>query len=211
MPTPADSSPSAGGIVLCGGRSSRMGRPKLSLPFGDELLLQRVVRILRQVVEPVVVVAAPDQEVPELPPQVIVVRDAEEGLGPLAGIAAGLEALQSLVPVAYVSACDVPLLAPSFVRSVLQRLGTHDIAVPREDRFHHPLAAAYRTSLAARTRELLQQGQRRPLHLIEACDTVEIPVAELRAVDPELASLENLNTPEAYERALRRVSESNSR
>ena len=42
-----------GGIVLCGGRSSRMGRPKAWLPFGDELMLPRVVRILREVVEPV--------------------------------------------------------------------------------------------------------------------------------------------------------------
>ena len=56
-----------GGIVLCGGRSSRMGRPKAWLPFGGELMLPRIVRILREVVEPVVVVAASDQEVPPLP------------------------------------------------------------------------------------------------------------------------------------------------
>ena len=47
-----------GGIVLCGGKSERMGRPKLLLPFGDETMLARVVRIVGQVVSPVVVVAA---------------------------------------------------------------------------------------------------------------------------------------------------------
>ena len=37
---------SRGAIILCGGRSSRMGLPKLALPFGPELMLQRIVRLL---------------------------------------------------------------------------------------------------------------------------------------------------------------------
>ena len=82
------------GIVLCGGRSSRMGRPKAWLPFGVETMLQRVVRILREVVEPVVVVAAPNQDVPALPAGVEIVHDEVEGKGPLAGLAAGLAALE---------------------------------------------------------------------------------------------------------------------
>ena len=85
-----------GGIVLCGGRSSRMGRPKAWLPFGDELMLPRVVRILGAVVSPVVVVAAPDQDVPPLPPEIEIVRDPEEGRGPLQGLAAGLEAVAAM-------------------------------------------------------------------------------------------------------------------
>ncbi|MCA9117229.1 MAG: NTP transferase domain-containing protein, partial [Planctomycetaceae bacterium] len=52
------------GIVLCGGRSSRMGQPKHLLPFGDETMLQRVVRTLSAVVSPVVVVAARGQQLP---------------------------------------------------------------------------------------------------------------------------------------------------
>ena len=47
-----------GGVILCGGRSSRMGRPKALLPFGEETLLTRMVRILSGVVDPIVVVAA---------------------------------------------------------------------------------------------------------------------------------------------------------
>ena len=104
-----------GGIVLCGGRSSRMGRPKAWLPFGDEVMLQRVVRIVRAVVEPVVVVAAPGQDVPELPPEVEIVRDEIEGKGPLGGLAAGLAALEGQADAAYLSSCDVPFLMPEFV------------------------------------------------------------------------------------------------
>src|SRR3982750_1451674 len=60
-----------GGVILCGGKSSRMGYPKALLPFGPELMLQRMVRLLGEVVSPIVVVAAPEQELPELPPDVL--------------------------------------------------------------------------------------------------------------------------------------------
>jgi molybdopterin-guanine dinucleotide biosynthesis protein A len=195
--------PTIGGIVLCGGRSSRMGRPKLSLPVGDEVMLQRVVRILSEAATPICVVAAPGQPLPRLPPEILAVRDEEEGLGPLAGIAAGLETLTGLVDAAYVSACDAPLLRSEFIRAIAERLGEHDLAIPRDDRFHHPLAAVYRTSLAPRIRALLAAGQRRPLSLVEASRSNVINVEELRAVDPQLDSLRNTNTPEEYSAALR--------
>jgi molybdopterin-guanine dinucleotide biosynthesis protein A len=136
-----------GGIILCGGRSSRMGRPKGMLPFGDELLLPRVARILGEVVSPIVVVAAPEQEVPPLPEGVRVVRDEQEYLGPLAGIGVGLSALAGEAEAAYCSGCDVPLLRPEFVRAMIGVLGEHELAVPKEGDFHHPLAGVYRTSL----------------------------------------------------------------
>src|ERR1051326_5390008 len=112
------------GIILCGGQSKRMGRPKAWLPFGDEVLLQRVERILRAVVQPIVVVAAPDQDIPSLPGDVTVVRDAERGRGPLQGLAAGLGALAGRADAAYVSSCDVPLLGAEFVRRLIDRKST---------------------------------------------------------------------------------------
>ncbi len=113
---------SAGGVVLCGGRSSRMGRPKAWLSVGGETMLYRVVRVVGAVVDPVVVVAAPGQDVPPLPAGVEVVRDEQEGLGPLGGLAAGLAALAGRVEVVYLSGCDVPLLREGFVRQVLAPL-----------------------------------------------------------------------------------------
>lgn len=55
----------AGGIILCGGKSTRMGSPKALLAFGPETMLQRVVRLLVTVISPIVVVAAPQQSLPE--------------------------------------------------------------------------------------------------------------------------------------------------
>ena len=81
---------SLGAVILCGGESRRMGEPKAWLPFGGERMLQRVVRLVANVVEDVAVVAAPGQELPPLPPSVILARDPVPGRGPLQGLAAGL-------------------------------------------------------------------------------------------------------------------------
>lgn len=198
-----DGSQSIGGIVLCGGRSSRMGRPKAWLPFGPELMLPRVVRILSGVVSPIVVVAAPGQDVPELPANVEIVRDEDEALGPLAGLAVGLAALAGRVQAAFASSCDVPLLEPAFVRSVIEALGEFDLAIPRDGKYHHPLAAVYRTQLEPAVRRLVAERQLRPVFLLEVARAREIDVALLRAADPSLRSLRNINTPSDYEAALR--------
>src|SRR5207247_2796906 len=92
----------------------------------------------------IVVVAAPDQEVPPLPEGVGVVRDEEKGQGPLQGLAAGLAALRGKVEAAYLSSCDVPFLKPAFVRRLIDLLGEHAICVPRVGEYPHPLAAVYR-------------------------------------------------------------------
>src|SRR6476620_9886109 len=98
-----------GGIVLCGGRSTRMGTSKAMLPFGPETMLQRVVRLLGTVVSPIIVVAAPEQSLPKLPDEVAVICDEREHRGPLEGLRVGLKALPNFVEAAYVTGCDVPL------------------------------------------------------------------------------------------------------
>jgi len=117
------------GIVLCGGKSTRMGSSKALLPFGSETMLQRVVRLLGEVVSPMVVVAALDQELPALPGDVIIARDEREARGPLEGLRAGLKALPEDVERAYVTSCDVPLLVPNFVRQMLDLSRGYDVAV----------------------------------------------------------------------------------
>jgi molybdopterin-guanine dinucleotide biosynthesis protein A len=190
------------GIILAGGQSTRMGLAKATLPFGPELMLPRVVRLLSQVVQPIVVVAAPAQKLPPLPEGVLVTRDEREGRGPLEGLLAGLSALAPHAEAAYATSCDVPLLAPAFVREMIARLGEADVAVPVEGDFPHPLAAVYRTSVLPHIRELLAADQLRPAFLYGRVPTRRVPADELRAADPELTTLRNLNRQEDYLAAL---------
>jgi molybdopterin-guanine dinucleotide biosynthesis protein A len=179
-----------------------MGKPKAWLPFAGELMLPRVVRLLGQVVQPIVVVAAPGQDVPPLPNEVAIVRDEEKGRGPLEGLAAGLAYLTGKVDAAYLSSCDVPFLIPAFVRRLIDLLENHAICVPRVgDRFH-PLAAVYRIGVLGTVRELLAENRLRPVFLFDQVSTRIVSVDELADVDPRLQSLRNLNTPEEYDAAV---------
>lgn len=193
------------GVVLCGGQSKRMGRPKAWLPFAGELMLPRVVRLLRDVVSPIVVVAAPDQDVPPLPDDIRIVRDDEKGRGPLQGLAAGLAALPQTAEAAYLTSCDVPFLQPTFVRLLVELLGENRICVPRIGGFHHPLAAVYRLDVLPAVNQLLAENRLRPFFLFEHVPTRVVEAIELADVDPTFQTLRNLNTSEEYEAALREV------
>jgi molybdopterin-guanine dinucleotide biosynthesis protein A len=189
------------GIVLAGGRSTRMGTSKAWLPFGPETMLQRVVRLLGEVVDPIVVVAADGQDLPELPSGVRVTRDEREGRGPLEGLRTGLKALPASSDAAYATSCDVPLLVPDFVRQILRLAAGHEVAVMEIDGFTHPLSAVYRLSTLPRIEELLAADRLRPLFLFESVRTRRVAPSEMSA-DPELRTLRNLNTREDYARAL---------
>ncbi|HEY1305223.1 MAG TPA: molybdenum cofactor guanylyltransferase [Vicinamibacterales bacterium] len=189
------------GIVLCGGKSTRMGTSKALLQFGPETMLQRVVRLLSEVVPTIVIVAAVDQDLPELPRHVAIARDEQEERGPLEGLRAGLKALPSDVERAYVTSCDVPLLVPGFVRQMLDLSRGYDIAVMDIDGFTHPLSAVYARSTLPHIEALLAQNRLRPALLFDAAKTRRVRPADV-TVDPDLRTLRNLNTREDYERAL---------
>lgn len=191
-----------GGVVLCGGSSRRMGLPKATLPFGPELMIQRVLRLLSEVVEPLMVVAAPGQGLPILPDDVVIAHDQHEGFGPLEGLRVGLTAMSALADAAYVTGCDVPLLVPGFVRHLIEQIEDHQVVVPVDGSFYHPLAAVYRTDTVPDIESLLAVGRRRPIDLYETVDVSRVHVSQLRSIDPGLQTLANLNHPDDYFSAL---------
>jgi molybdopterin-guanine dinucleotide biosynthesis protein A len=187
-----------------------MGTPKAALEWHGSTLLRHVVGLVARGVDgPVVVVRAPGQPLPALPPSVEVVDDAHEGRGPLQGLAAGLATVQA--PMAYVSSTDAPLLHPAFVRRVLRALDDDvDVVLPRAHGFPQPLAAAYRTALRDTIERRLAEDRVRLGDLFDDCRTLRLDEAdllddpELAAADPRLVSLVNLNEPADYETARRR-------
>jgi molybdopterin-guanine dinucleotide biosynthesis protein A len=185
-------------IVLCGGRSRRMGRDKWSLPFGDETLLERTVRCVREVVDEVWVVAREGQEIEG---DYRIVRDPAEGLGPLAGLVAGLEVMTA--DRAFLTSCDVPFLDPEYVRRMLELGRGHPVAVPLLDGYHMSTSAVYGKEVLPVARRLLEEERLRPLFLIREVDALIVNEPELREMDPSLSSFRNCNTREAYEQALR--------
>jgi molybdopterin-guanine dinucleotide biosynthesis protein A len=197
------------GIVLAGGRSSRMGTPKAALEWHGSTLLRRTVGILARMTDgPVVVVRAPGQALPPLPPATEVVDDPHEGLGPVQGLAAGLAALAGRAEVAFVSSTDMPFLHPAFVRRVLRAAQEGaDVGLPVARGYPQPLAASYRVTLAPVAAKLVAEERLRPAFLFEQCAVDRLDEAALRAdpvlaaLDPGLDSVVNVNEPADYQAA----------
>lgn len=180
------------GIVLCGGRSSRMGRAKALLPWRGRPMVAHVVETLRAAVDEVVVVSSPDLSLPPLDAKVVV--DREPGLGPLAGIREGLAAIES--DRAFVSSTDAPYLTPTFVRAFF----AHEGAVATEqDGYVQTIAAVYPRAALARAEALLAAGRMRPLFLLEEIGFTKVDAAAL----PDAWSLRGFNTPDEYLAAVR--------
>lgn len=180
-----------------------MGRSKALLPFGDETLLGRVVRIVSAVAAPVVIVGARGQEFAGLPAGVLTAEDAVSDRGPLAGIAAGLAALEGQADVAFIAGCDAPFLRTEFITGLLSMLAEHDAVVPRIEGRWHPLAAIYALSVRAAAEARLAAGQFKLQDFVAAIDARPVDEEALRAIDPTLGSLQNVNAPEEYQAALR--------
>jgi len=197
----------AAGVVLAGGRSSRMGRPKAALEWHGSTLLYRTCALLGRTVNgPVVVVRAPAQPLPALPTGVELVEDPVEGLGPMQGVAAGLAAVEDRAVAAFVCSTDMPFLHPAFIRRVLRRLSDPeiDLVLPVAKGFRQPLAAGYRTRLARLITKLIAEGDLRPGMLIKHVnadlldDEALLADRDLAASDPNLDSVVNVNTPQEY-------------
>lgn len=205
--------PTFAGIVLAGGRSSRMGTPKAALEWHGSTLLRRTAGIVSRAADgPVVVVRAQGQALPALPAQVEVIDDPREGMGPIQGLAAGLAAIAGRSEIAFVCSTDMPFLHPAFVRRVLRAAAEGaDVGLPIARGYPQPLAAAYRTTLAPVAERLVKEGRLRPAFLFDECVVTRLDEAALRAdpvlaaLDPDLDSVVNINEPADYEAARSRL------
>ncbi len=193
------------GIILAGGESRRMGKPKYSLPFGDETLLQRSVRNLRGAVDPIAIVGAPGQNLPAIP-QVLSICDPVANQGPLMGLMTGLKHVEGVSEWAWVTGCDMPFVSTELIQCLKShRTTASEIVMPRINEQFYPLCALYRTALWQKVKLLLEKGERRLLALVDVCRVQIVARDALTRIDPDLRFLMNINTPQDYQSALRSV------
>ncbi|MBX3462240.1 MAG: molybdenum cofactor guanylyltransferase [Planctomycetes bacterium] len=197
-----------GAILLAGGRSERMGRPKESLPLHGETMLGRTLACLTGVAAPILVVARDAQQaLPPLPPEATRIHDEQPGSGPLGALVTALRWLGdragfAAADAAFVTACDQPFLTADAVRWLAARLGEHELVMPRVGGLLQPLCAVYRLAVLPFAERLLATGTVTPRSLAAGASARVLEESEVRAFDPSLRFLQNVNTPEDYRRAL---------
>jgi molybdopterin-guanine dinucleotide biosynthesis protein A len=185
-----------GAIVLAGGRSSRFGRDKLAEPIDGRPLLHRAIAAVDAVAGEIVVVAAPDQD-PALPEGVRLAHDATAFEGPLAGLSAGLEALDPDIDRVVVVAGDMPSLEPAVLTRLVATLGPSvDLALLAVSGEPVPLPMAVRRDVAlAAAQGSLAGGERRLRGLLGVLRTTVIAEKTWRLDDPAGATLRDIDTP----------------
>jgi molybdopterin-guanine dinucleotide biosynthesis protein A len=198
-------------IINAGGESRRMGRSKALLPVppAGTPLIAHVARRLAVLPLGRVIVVANDPDLPaqaHLPAATIFVPDAYPDTGTLGGIATGL---QQVAGWAIVVACDLPLVsAPLFARLAqltAEQEGSEDrwdAVVPVVGGYEEPLHALYHRRCLPAIETQLAQGQRRVISFLGDVRTCYVSEADLRAVDPQLHSFVNANTPGEWDAAL---------
>ena len=188
-------------VVLVGGKSLRLGRDKVFETIDGENLLQRVVTCLASLTDRIILVAAPRQSIPPLPPHLKVskVVDIYPGKGSLGGIYTGLSA--SDYSHSLVVACDMPFLNLALLRHLIWLCPRFDAVIPRIARLLEPLHAVYSKSCLAAIEVLLQQDKLRITDLLDQIRVRYVEEDEIDRFDPERLSFFNINTAADLERA----------
>ena len=180
-------------VILAGGRSRRMGRDKAGLPAGGGTLVEHLAQRLRPVVDETIV--AGGSATLELA-GVRRIDDHHPGLGPLAGMHAGLLAARHTL--VWVVACDLPDVEPALGPLMQSLARDYEAVVPVVDGEPEGVCALYRRALAPSIEALLIAGERSVRSLLARCAVRYLTAQELGAVDPELRSFRNVNTPADY-------------
>jgi molybdopterin-guanine dinucleotide biosynthesis protein A len=183
------------GIVLAGGRSSRMGRDKALVEVGGRTLLERTVEVVGAVARPVFVLAGTQQALPTLV-GATVLRDQRAFRGPLVALAEA--AVHVTAPTALVVAVDHPRLSAVVLRALVSLLGSSGAAVFEE----HVLTAVYATRTLLRAGEAVRKGERSVQSFLASVDVRRISRADLLSnpdvarEDPTLWSFADVDTPD---------------
>jgi molybdopterin-guanine dinucleotide biosynthesis protein A len=177
-------------LVLAGGSSRRMGRPKAWLEVGETTLVRWVAASLAPAFSEVIVAFAAPEQIEELIPH-RVVFDRKASAGPLAGLEAGLTAARN--EIVFALACDMPYVTRSVAEIAVAGVQGCDAAIPRINGRPEPVCAGYRRSALPAITAALNAGRYRAADIVEQLD-----VTWLEGLDPDL--FRSLNTPEEYER-----------
>ncbi|MBU0516265.1 MAG: molybdenum cofactor guanylyltransferase [Proteobacteria bacterium] len=181
------------GVILAGGRSKRMGRPKARLMMDGQTLIQRVIDRLGRVCPELIVVTDRPASFADLP--LAVVADLVPNLGPLGGLftAATLWPDRALLA----AGCDAPFLEPDLLEALVRAGRGHDqIVIARFGVHLEPLPALFPAKVRVPLTGLIRAGERQVRALWDAAGAHVLDEASVRAVDPEGHSFVNLNTPE---------------
>lgn len=184
-------------IILCGGRSRRMGKDKGSLILDDKPMVLHVLDTVKDIADEIILVLRDQEQIEKYKPilkdePIKIVTDEIKDMGPLIGILTGLSQINS--GYAQVLPCDSPFISKEFVLKMfgIAEGKEFDAIVPIWDDGHiEPLHSIYKKNVVNIIRDLIKKERRDVKSLIQDLNVEYVDVAEL---DETTMSFQNLNT-----------------
>ncbi|PZM77887.1 MAG: molybdenum cofactor guanylyltransferase [Candidatus Melainabacteria bacterium] len=189
------------GLILSGGKSKRMGRPKAFLPFEGSTVIGHIVHEIRDLFNEIFIVANEVESFEDL--GVDVVKDILPHRGPLGGILSGL--MTSSNHYAFVMACDMPLIDKRLVRELVSRRQDNDVVVLSHPQGIEPLFGVYSKNCIKPLEESLFAGN---LSVQDFLSGLKAGIYEWMPERPDADALPpffNINTPQDYSRVIARA------
>ena len=200
--------PDCGAILLAGGKGTRLGYDKPHVRLGSRTLLQHVIDAAEKISDEIVLVVGGDEDslfsLEKQHPSITVIRDDQNGVGPMMGIYTGMKRVTT--EYAVVLPCDAPFISVPLMMELIRLARDSDAAIPIwPNQYLEPLHSVYRIEPSIQAIEsALNGGEKSVLDLIKRLERVnKVPVEALREFDSELHTFFNVNYPEdlktAYE------------
>ena len=182
-------------VILAGGRSMRMGVDKTQIPLGGLPLVARAAKNAQEFSQHIIVVTNRIEELPTkyLPEDLVVLKDEVAYQGPLGGLSTALPEVKDEWVLA--QAADMPWVKYEVVEELYKHIDDHDVVIAVGPNGPEPLLALYRTATVAPVAEkVIASGRRRLVAMFDVLRVCEIPLEDIRRVDPDLTSFFNINT-----------------
>jgi len=182
------------GIILSGGQNTRMGgRNKAFLRLGDRYFLNWIIDTLSNVCCELILATREPYLYGEW--NLKIVEDILQVRSPLSGLHVGLVNMQA--DYAFCTSCDTPLLKKEVVQALIDEIEPrYDVIVPTSSTYYQPMCAIYSKRCIPFIEKQLNLGDLKADHLYEKIKLKEIPYERFEAIDPDLKSFFNVNTPE---------------
>ena len=178
------------GVILAGGKNSRIGTNKALLVVNGSRIIDRTVGILKGIFEEVIIVA--NDPLVYLKQNVTIVTDIMPDKGALGGLYTGL--FFASHSRAFVCACDMPFIDGKFIEYMIRQVGSYDIVAPDAGDGLQPMHAVYDKKCLPAIKSLLDQGKLKITDVYKSVRTLTIRDDIIDTFDPEKKMFLNVNT-----------------
>jgi molybdopterin-guanine dinucleotide biosynthesis protein A len=184
------------GIILAGGKNIRMGENKAFIEVKGRRIIDRTVELFHAIFGHVILVTNEPLTYSHLNLEIVV--DLIPASSALIGIYTGL--FYAATPYCFVVACDMPFLNRKVIDYMVSIRKNYDVVIPVLDDGYHPTHALYSRRCITPITKLIRTGNFKITDFFNRVTVREVTPKELRALDPPMEAVLNINTPEDLER-----------